>query len=275
MKSIIALALAGVLLIPSCAPLSADEDFTYDYGVFLGASSDDIEYMKQYKTVVIDAQYYSEEEIEELKAGGNTVYSYINLGSIEDFRPYYKEYVQYSLGSYEHWDQERWMDVSEETWQDFLTGELAPSILKKGVDGLFVDNVDVYYNFETEEIYNGVTAILEGFYALDTYVVINGGDTYVWEYAERNETLDGILDAVNQESVFSGIDWDNEDQFTVADEEDHEYFTEYVEMVSDYGKDVYLLEYTTDEELIEQIDEYCRKNGFRYYISSSLLLNAG
>lgn len=274
MKTMIALAMTAVMTLPSCAPVLTEADNTYDYGVFLGASSDDIDYMKQYDKVVIDAQYYSEAQIAELKEGGHTVYSYINLGSVEDFRPYYQDYVQYSLGAYEHWDQERWMDVSEEAWQTFLVDKLAPSLLDKGVDGLFVDNTDVYYNYETEEIYDGVTTILEGFKALDTYVIINGGDTYAWAYAERNGSLDGVLDAVNQESVFSAIDWDNEDSFTVADEEDHDYFTEYVEMVSEYGKDVYLLEYTTDEELLSQIDAYCSEHGFTYYASSTLYLYA-
>lgn len=274
MKSIIALTMAAVIGLPACAPVLPETDNVHDYGVFLGASSDDIDYMKQYDKVVIDAQYYTEEEIAELKEGGHTVYSYINLGSIEDFRPYYDDYVQYSLGAYEHWDQERWMDVSEESWQVFLVDKLAPSILEKGVDGLFVDNTDVYYFYENEEIYDGVTAILEGFKALDTYVIINGGDTYVWAYEERNGTLDGVLDAVNQESVFSGIDWDNDEAFTTADEEDHEYFTEYVEMVGEYGKDVYLLEYTTDEELISQIDAYCEEHHFTYYASSTLYLYA-
>ena len=59
-----------------------------------------------------------------------------------------------------------------------------------------------------------------------------------------------------------------------ADEEDHEYFTEYVEMVAGYDKDVYLLEYSTDEDLIAQIDTYCRNNGFTYYVSSTLALRA-
>ena len=51
-----------------------------------------------------------------------------------------------------------------------------------------------------------------------------------------------------------------------------ENFMEYVETVKGYGKDVYLLEYTTDPELIADIREYCEKMGFSYYVSSSLEL---
>ncbi len=274
LKVFLAVASVCVIGFPLMAACAFEDDVSHDYGVFLGATSADIDVMKEYETVVIDAQYYTADEIDELQADGHQVYSYINLGSLEDYRPYYDEYSKYSLDVYEHWEDERWMDVSQKEWQDFLVKELAPSILDKGVDGLFVDNVDVYYNYETEAIYEGVTTILKGFVDTGAYVVINGGDTYVWEYAERNDSLDGVLDAVNQESVFSAIDWDNEDSFMTADEEDHEYFTEYVEMVAGYDKDVYLLEYSTDEDLIAQIDTYCRNNGFTYYVSSTLALRA-
>ena len=40
--------------------------------------------------------------------------------------------------------------------------------------------------------------------------------------------------------------------------------------ISDNGKDVYLLEYTKDNELIGSIKEYCSDNGYTYYASSTL-----
>ena len=39
-------------------------------------------------------------------------------------------------------EDEKWVDVSEPKWQSFILDDLAPSILDKGVDGLFIDNVD-------------------------------------------------------------------------------------------------------------------------------------
>ena len=116
--------------------------------------------MDNYKKIVIDAQYFEEEEISKLKESGHTVYSYLNLGSVEKFRPYYKKYKKYSLGTYENWTDEKWIDVSQKEWQDFIVDELAKDILDKGVDGLWVDNCDVYYNFQNDRIYNGVTDII-------------------------------------------------------------------------------------------------------------------
>src|SRR5574344_1641013 len=57
-----------------------------DYGVFIGASGNGDAGMSElyrYKTVVIDAQNFSAEDIREIKNHGVTVYSYMNIGSIE------------------------------------------------------------------------------------------------------------------------------------------------------------------------------------------------
>ncbi|WP_074963039.1 endo alpha-1,4 polygalactosaminidase [Ruminococcus albus] len=251
----------------------SDSGIKYRYGVFLGASPDDVKYMEEYEKVVIDAQYFTTEEISALKESGHTVYSYINLGSVEDFRPYYKDYEGITLGVYENWEEERWVDVSKAEWQSFVVDELAVDIVGKGVDGLFVDNTDVYYHYPNDEIFDGVTNILKGFKNLDTYVIINGGDAYVTEYGKRNSELDSIMDAENQETIFSKINWDDE-TFTSNDSSETAYFQDYVDLVSGYGKDVYLLEYTTDSKLISKIDDYCTEKGYTYYASDKLELLA-
>ena len=256
-----------------CSIKAETTDIKYEYGVFLGADPEDISDMEIYRKIVIDAQYFEKEEISELKGSGHTVYSYINLGSVEKFRPYYKKYKKYSLGTYENWTDEKWVDVSQKEWQDFVVDELAKDILDKGVDGLWVDNCDVYYNFENDSIYNGVTDILTGLKSYDTYVIINGGDTYISKYATKNNSLDAVMDAVNQETVFSAIDWDN-DLFTVNDDDTREYFQDYCKLVSDYGKDVYLLEYTENSDIINNVKNYCNANGYTYYASDTLDLLA-
>jgi endo-alpha-1,4-polygalactosaminidase (GH114 family) len=251
----------------------SDSVIKYRYGVFLGASPDDVKYMEEYEKIVIDAQYFTADEIAALKDSGHTVYSYINLGSVEDFRPYYKDYEGITLCVYENWEEEKWVDVSKTEWQSFVVDELAEDIVGKGVDGLFVDNTDVYYHYPTDEIFDGVTNILKGFKNLNTYVIINGGDAYVTEYAKRNSELDSIMDAENQETIFSKINWDDE-TFSANDSDETAYFKEYVDLVSSYGKDVYLLEYTTDSELIRKIDDYCSEKGYTYYASDKLELLA-
>lgn len=248
-------------------------DIKYEYGVFLGAEPEDIPDMESFRKIVVDAQSFTEEEISRLKESGHIVYSYINIGSVEEYRSYFDKFNKYTLGVYENWEDERWVDVSREEWQDFILDKLAKDILAKGVDGLFVDNCDVYYNFKEDRIYDGVTKILKGFKNSGTYVIINGGDTYVREYASRNNSIGEIMDAVNQESVFSAINW-KEHSFTENKSSEREYFQNYCKLVSGYGKDVYLLEYTKNDKLIGEINKYCTENGYTYYASGTLDLTA-
>ena len=62
----------------------------YPYGVFLSIN-EDLEQFADYEIVVIDAQYFSKEEIEDFRSKGHRIFTYINIGSLEDFRDYYEE----------------------------------------------------------------------------------------------------------------------------------------------------------------------------------------
>lgn len=242
-----------------------------DYGVFLGLNSSDREKIADYQTVVIDAQYFSKKDIRWLKKQGCTVYSYINIGSLETFRKYYDTYSDLTLGSYTNWDDERWIDVSSTAWQKFLIS-LEKKLLKKGIDGFFVDNCDVYYEYPTKSIFQGLTSILKHLMKYKKPVIINGGDAFVMKYLKRYGSPKNIMTGVNQESVWSSINFDKR-TFSPQKKSTRKYYQNYIETCSDYGLEIYLLEYTTSNSLKRKIKKYCRKNHFHYYISSSIELD--
>ena len=291
MKRMLAVLLALFIIISGMVTVPAEE--MKPYGVFLSVT-EDLSRFGNYETVVIDAQYYSQEEIEEFRSCGHKVYSYLNIGSLEDFRPYYNDYSDLSLGAYEHWDEEVWVDVSERRWQDFILATLVPDLQEKQVDGFFVDNCDVFYiisaspaataeeknmrDEKAEQILTGLGTIMSGLVATGHGVLINGGDTFLDAWCDRGGSWNEVITGINQETVFSSILWDEEtgdglDAFGTAEPEDHEYFTSYIERYGEQGADIYLLEYTRDAELIKQIDEYCGEHGFTYYISDSIELD--
>lgn len=242
-----------------------------DYGVFLSIDASEMEKLIGYQTVVIDAQYFSKQDIQTLHKNGTVVYTYLNIGSIENFRDYYPEYKSLTLGDYENWEEERWIDVSDTKWQTFIA-DLSDTLLEKDVDGFFVDNCDVYYYQPTEEIFQGLTEILHDIKVLGKEVVINGGDAYITHYRQTYGSAKDIMSAVNQEEVFSSYDFGTS-SCTINTAEEKDYFCDYIEACSADGMDVYLLEYTTDTNLIAQIDAYCKEKGFRYYISDSIKLD--
>lgn len=245
------------------------------YGVFIGAGPEKLSAMMKYETVVLDAQFFSPEDMKQLHQAGCRVFSYINVGSIENFRPYYQKYRDITIGAYENWDEEKWVDVSRKRWQKFILQELAPAIRSKGVDGLFVDNTDVYYFRHNRKIYDGLVKILRGLKRQNIEVCINGGDSFVSAYLKRGGSFHEIADAVNQESVFGKINWDEPegpDRFGKNTPEERKYFQDYIERVAKAGGEIYLIEYTEDPALIRKIRGYCRKHGFVCYITADLEL---
>ena len=241
-----------------------------DYGVFLNADASSLERFKKYDLIVIDAQYFTKKDIESLHQNGTKVYTYLNIGSVENFREYYKTYEKFTIGKYEHWDEEKWVDVSVPAWQKFIE-QLSKKLFEKGVDGFFIDNCDVYYYAPRKSIFEGLTAILQNIMTLKKAVIINGGDTYVTKYREHYGAVDHIMTGVNQESVWSGIDFDK-GTFNEQTRETREYYSKYLEACKADGMEVYLLEYTTDEKLIQKIKKYCKDKNFHFYISNSLEL---
>lgn len=263
-----------LIVLTCCTGLAGAEQaptFKYPYGVFLSIC-ENIEQFADYEIVVIDAQYYPKEELDAFRSKGHKVFSYINIGSLEDFRDYYDEYKDLSLGAYEHWEEEVWVDVSQKRWQDFMLNDIAAGLLEKDIDGFFVDNCDVYYVHPKQEILEGLTVIMKGLKATGKKVIINSGDTFLDAYCEQGGKWDDVISGINQESVFSTILWD-EGTFGTAEPEDHEYFVSYIDRYGSQGAEIYLLEYTIDEELVKEIKAFCEERGYTYYVADSIELD--
>ena len=102
-------------------------------------------------------------------------------------------------------------------------------MVKKGVDGLFVDNCDVYYVYdESDALYKGLLNIVKKLDGYGVDVIINGGDTFVTRLIKDKKA--GLIDGVNQESVFSRItDYEN-DVFKSQTAEENKYFRSYLSL---------------------------------------------
>ncbi|MCR4901967.1 MAG: endo alpha-1,4 polygalactosaminidase [Butyrivibrio sp.] len=234
-----------------------------DYGVFIGAENDKISTIMQYKTVVIEPTAFEESEIAFLKACGCTVYGYINIGSVKEYRDYYEEFEDITLDEYEGWPDEKWVDVSQSKWQDYVVDTIAAAYAEKGLDGFFVDNTDVYYQYQKPEIFLGLMNILQGLRNYNIEVIINGGDTFVTECIDDNIAAN-LFTGVNQESVFTAIDFEN-DTYVVQSEEDQAYFKEYLRKVSRAGLKVFVIEYHATGINWIKARNYYNSKGYTWY----------
>lgn len=242
-----------------------------NYGVFLNANGSNVQNIKGYSKVVIDAEYFTKKQIKEIKKSGSLVYSYINVGSLEKFRDYYNKYSFLKLGKYENWKEEIWVDVSNNKWKKHIE-ELSYNYISKGVDGFFIDNCDVYYNYPQEKIYKGLCEILKKLKETGKYVIINGGDVFVKKYIKQNGQVQDILSGVNQECVYSTIDFNN-NKLGISKDADRKYYISYLKDVEKYGGHIYILEYTKNSRLKWKIYKQCKKNNWNYYISDSIELD--
>jgi cysteinyl-tRNA synthetase len=92
-------------------------------------------------------------QIATLRAGGqNTVVSYLNVGACEMFRSWWQSapapYVSCSssnaqLGPYQGYPDEVWMDPSDPQYQALIVSYIAPLLAATGVDGFFLDNLEI------------------------------------------------------------------------------------------------------------------------------------
>ena len=270
-RRIIAIILSAyALALFSAACASAPQQSSY--GVLVGIDPEDAAILTNYKTVVIDAQYFTKDEIAAVQAKGTAVYTYLNIGSIETFRDGYDDLKRFSLAPYENWPDEYWMDVSRAEWQTFLAKEAA-SLNEKGVDGFFLDNADVYYLYPTDAIYKGLIAILDNLAPYGKPVLINGGDVFVTKAVLDADSPVATITGVNQECVFTNINFTS-GTLTRQDAENLQYYQDYLARCKNAGLTVCLLEYAkSNDPVSNDISDYCHKNGFQYYISPSINLD--
>ena len=242
------------------------------YGVFLGLDhSNGLDKLYKYKLVVIDLQEYSKKDVDKLHSKGIKVYSYLNVGSVEEYRSYFKKFKSLYLGTYKNWEDERWVDVSNKSFQSFIINELEPLLRSKGADGYFIDNCDVYANYKKDKIYNGLKTILSSIHSKGLPMLINGGDIFVSKTI-NDGSYSSLFDGVNQEEVFTVINFDNHTYHNQSGSE-KKYYQEYLSKVKSKNLKVYLLEYGANKQLEQEISNYCKRNGFAYYNSKSYNLN--
>jgi endo-alpha-1,4-polygalactosaminidase (GH114 family) len=256
--------LAIFLVLSGCAaPL---QKAPIEYGVFVGVSAENRESIYGYQLVVIDAEYYTAEEVADLRNSGGRVYSYLNVGSIEKFRDCYDKYSIYSVKDYDGYPDERWMDVTRPEWKEYLF-RAAAQLESKGVDGLFLDNCDVYFINPQEAVYQALTELIS---SCPLPVILNGGDVYV-KRAIASGQLPNNVKGINQESVWTSFSGDT---FLLQDTETTQYYTEYLSECSQAGLTVYLTEYASKSAPIRRkIKTFCKKNGYTFFVTDRIHLD--
>jgi cysteinyl-tRNA synthetase len=97
---------------------------------------------------------FTPSQIATLRSGGqNRVISYLNLGSCETFRTYWTTAPSplvscnansaAKIGPYDGYPDETWMNVGNADYQQLILEHVAPRLVAQGVDGFFLDNLEI------------------------------------------------------------------------------------------------------------------------------------
>ena len=112
----------------------------------------------RYRVINIDAdpdmRNFSPEQIAELRADGrNKVFSYLNIGACENNRTYWHTVPRplkscfansaAQLGPYDGFMREVWMNPADPEYQRLILDYVAPRLAETGVDGFFLDNMEL------------------------------------------------------------------------------------------------------------------------------------
>jgi uncharacterized protein (TIGR01370 family) len=157
--------------------------------------------------VVVDGELARADEVAALRAGGVTVLGYLSVGTIEEWRSWYPSVKRFRLGAWADWKDEWFADVSRRGLRRVIAGRIAPQLLDKGFDGLFLDNVDMVETANHAGQRDGMRELVG---TLATVVVADGRLLFAQNGAGILERL-GLVDAIdgwNREDVTWTYDFD-------------------------------------------------------------------
>lgn len=100
-----------------------------------------------------DAGNFTDAEIQTLRAGGkNVVLTYLDIGSCENYRSYWSADPPGHTScvnsgaltaEYDGYPDEKWVDLSSPAYHDLIVNYVAPRLAARGIDGFYLDNLEV------------------------------------------------------------------------------------------------------------------------------------
>lgn len=237
------------------------------YGVFLGLNGN-MARLEKFHIVVIEPEEYTREKVRKLKKQGKKVVAYLNIGSIEKSRSYYKQFKSITLGDYEGWPDEKWIDISKKSWKEFLVKQVTKWI-DQGYDGFYIDNLDVVELYKKKNLYSHAKDILKAIREISpTYLMINGADYFINRCIKDNDIC---FNALQQEEVFTLYDYDSKKYKSQSSDEKKRLKAHCINAAK-HKIDIFLLEYKPSKINKAKIKSFCSKYGFRYYNAPSINL---
>lgn len=222
--------------------------------------------------IAIEPDDYTATQVKAIKAKGYKVLAYLSVGTIEKERNWYNRYKKYGLKKLKDWPKEVYADVRKTNWRCFLVNR-AKALKKRGYDGWWCDNIDVYSEYKSAQMFSAIKAVLKQIKSIGGYVMINGGSEWIDDALDKKVKIKNYINGYTQEEVFSLIkNYSGKGTFGKQTKADSTYYKSIIKRAIKHGVKGYCLEYTRDEALKKTIRDWCKANKAGYYISENVNL---
>lgn len=155
-----------------------------------------------YDLVIVDGEEARAGQVAAIRQSGAIVLAYISVGTIEPGRSWYRRARLYRLELWGDWG-EWYANVARPGMRRLITRSVAPKILAKGFDGLFLDNVDMIETHRKQK--RGMRMLVR---SLSKLVRARGGLLFTQNGFSVIGPLIPDLDGWNREDVGYSYDFD-------------------------------------------------------------------
>ncbi|MGD0272691.1 MAG: endo alpha-1,4 polygalactosaminidase [Gaiellaceae bacterium] len=157
----------------------------------------------RFDLVVVDGENARARDIAAIRRTGHgLVLAYLDVGTIESYRGWYGAARRYRLDYWGDWG-EWYANVNAPGYRSLLLRRVAPGMLAKGFDGLFLDNTDMTETHPEQK--RGMRALVAG---LSRLVHARGKLLLAQNGADVNWPLRRFYDGINFEDVSFSYDFD-------------------------------------------------------------------
>lgn len=220
------------------------------------------ESIKGYGYVILESKHYTTADVKKIKEQNEKVFAYISLGEVNAHAPHYKDLKGLTLGKNEIWNS-YYLNLKAEKTATVLM-KIIDRTLKKGYDGMFLDNIDNYtiHGPQKDQRKELVTLLR------------NIRETYPKNLFIQNAALDLIgetssyIDGLAIESVASLYNFKDK-KYALRDTKQFEATMERLKTINTtYKVPVILIEYAGSENLKNKILERIKPSNFQYFIGN-------
>jgi hypothetical protein len=155
---------------------------------------------RDFGLVIVDGENARAKDVAAIqRASGGLVLAYLDVGTIEDYRDWYIAAKPFRLDYWGEW----YANVNAAGYRSLMLKRVAPGMLAKGFDGLFLDNTDMTETHPAQKV--GMRALVAG---LSRLLRERGKLLMAQNGAEVNWPLRRFYEGINFEDVSFSYDFD-------------------------------------------------------------------